>query len=124
MPPTGAYGPFVDLVARHAGPEAMSLLGVYWAGGDKAELQRMFAAAGLGEVQVRTRNCTARYATVEDFVEVEVESIPLAERLDRGQIAAIREGAGSVLAPFADDAGSLAVPLQGHIVVARKEAGR
>jgi SAM-dependent methyltransferase len=119
-----AYGPFVDLVARHAGPEAMSLLGVYWACGESADLRRMFDAAGLSEVDLRTRTGTARYASADDFVEVEVEGTPLADRLSTEQVMDIREGVGSVLAPFAADGGALAVPLQGHIVIGRKATAR
>jgi len=114
------YGPFVELVSRYAGPAAMSLLGTYWACGDRVALQRMFAKAELAGPEIQTRTCRARYDSVADFVAVEVEGTPLASRLSAEQVERIREGARSVLAPFIDGSGALAVPLQGHIVVARK----
>src|SRR5262245_31664321 len=43
---TGAYGPLVDLAVEHAGPEAVSLLGVYWSCGDPALLRGLFREAG------------------------------------------------------------------------------
>ncbi|EMY33817.1 type 11 methyltransferase [Arthrobacter crystallopoietes BAB-32] len=117
-----AYGPFVDLVARHAGRDAASLLGVYWACGDTGRLRRLFAEAGLPLVEIATRTGIARYESADDFVAVEVESTPLAERLSAEQFELIRSGAGNVLEPFTDDDGGLAVPLQGHIVLATKNA--
>ncbi|MBI3970091.1 MAG: methyltransferase domain-containing protein, partial [Chloroflexi bacterium] len=45
------YGPFVDVAARHAGPEAVHLLGAYWVLGDRDALTALFEAAGPMEVQ-------------------------------------------------------------------------
>ncbi len=114
------YRPFVELVSRHAGPDAMSLLGVYWACGDLEELKRLFAKAGLHEVESRTHTGKAKYSSAADFVAVEVESTPLMARLSEEQFARIRAEAAAVLQPFTGADGSLTVPLQGHIVVGRK----
>jgi ubiquinone/menaquinone biosynthesis C-methylase UbiE len=42
-----AYGPFVDVAARHAGPQARSLLNTYFACGNLDELAGWFVQAGL-----------------------------------------------------------------------------
>jgi SAM-dependent methyltransferase len=115
-----AYGPFVELVARHAGAEAMSLLSVYWACGDPERLQRLFAEAGLTVTATRTHVGTARYASADDFVVGEVESTPLMDRLTPEQYAQVRLGAKAVLQPFTDRDGSVAAPLHGLIIVARR----
>jgi ubiquinone/menaquinone biosynthesis C-methylase UbiE len=113
------YGPFVELVSRHADSSAMSLLGVYWACGDLEKLERLFAEAGLLEVKSHTHIGKAKYSSAADFVAVEVESTPLMVRLTKDQFASIRTEAAAALQPFTETDGSLTVPLQGHIVVGR-----
>jgi ubiquinone/menaquinone biosynthesis C-methylase UbiE len=114
------YGPFVELVSRHADSGAMSLLGVYWACGDLEQLERLFAEAGLLEVESHTHIGEAKYSSATDFVAVEVESTPLMARLSQDQFASIRTEAAAVLQPFAGANGALTLPLQGHIVIGRK----
>ena len=118
------YGPFVELVSRHADAGAMSLLGVYWACGDLDELERLFAEAGLLGVEVQTHIGEAKYSSAADFMAVEVVSTPLMARLTEDQFARIRTEAAAVLQPFAAADGALTVPLQGHIVVGRKAKER
>lgn len=117
-----AYGPFVELAGRYAGSDAMALLGTYWACGDPAWLRGVFEDAGLAVTDVITHTGTAHYGSAEEFVAVEVNSTPLAARLDPAQYEAIRAGARDVLAPFRQDDGSVAVPLNGVLVTARKDA--
>lgn len=115
-----AYGPFVEMAARVAGPEAVSLLGSYWACGDVDELRGSFAAAGLEVTDVLTHTGTARFASPEELAVTEVEGSPLAGRLTPEAYAEIRAGAGRVLAPFTTPEGTLAAPLRGHLVAARR----
>ena len=42
-----AYGPWVDMVARYAGPDAVALLGTYWAYGDLEIMRDRCTDAGL-----------------------------------------------------------------------------
>ena len=42
-----AYRPLVEMVARHAGPEAISLLSTYWSCGDVEVLTAVIESAGL-----------------------------------------------------------------------------
>ncbi|HET9444429.1 MAG TPA: methyltransferase domain-containing protein, partial [Acidimicrobiales bacterium] len=76
LPAQPAYGPFVDLCAEHAGPEALSLLGTYWSCGDLDDLVALAGAAGLEVLTTRTRAGTARFASVDEFVATEVEGTP------------------------------------------------
>jgi SAM-dependent methyltransferase len=75
------YGPFVDVAARHAGPEAISLLGAYWALGDLDRLATLFDAAGLVIDETRTHMGTARFESIDAMVRTEVEGSPLVDRL-------------------------------------------
>ncbi|NMR28254.1 methyltransferase domain-containing protein [Crystallibacter degradans] len=117
------YGPFVELVSRHAGSGAMSVLGAYWACGDLEELKRLFAQAGFPEVESHTHIGKAKYSSAADFVAVEVESTPLMARLTEDQLASIHTEAAAVLQPFAEADGSLTVPLQGHLVLGHTSTG-
>ena len=100
-----AYGPFVDMAARHAGPEAQALLSTYFSCGDVSELLRLFDSAGLVGTTARTTHGAARFPSTDALVETEVRSTPLAQRLSSKTYERIREGARVVLAPFTDTAG-------------------
>ena len=114
-----AYGPFVAMAARVAGPEVVSLLGTYWACGDLAALGRLLETAGLEVTDVRTHAGTARFASADELAVTEVEGSPLADRISAESYARIRAGAREVLAPFTTPGGRLDAPLYGHLVVAR-----
>jgi SAM-dependent methyltransferase len=114
-----AYGPFVEMAARVAGAEALSLLGTYWACGDLRELLNTVTGAGLAVTEIRTHAGTARFDSPDELAVTEVEASPLAARLTREQYGAIRSGAREVLAPFTGPDGTLAAPLHGHLVAAR-----
>ncbi len=114
-----AYGPFVEMATRHAGPDAGSLLSAYFACGDLAGLTALVESAGLSVTGTRTRLGRARFGSVEEFVAAEVESTPLIARISAEVYGRIREGAREVLRPFTTAAGRVEVPLEGHLVAAR-----
>jgi SAM-dependent methyltransferase len=113
-----AYGPFVEVAARHAGAEARLLLGTYWACGDLDRLLETAAAAGLAVVDTRTHLGTASFDSVEAFVATEVEGSPLAQRITQDVYDRIRTGAREALAPFTGPDGTVAAPFRGHLVAA------
>jgi ubiquinone/menaquinone biosynthesis C-methylase UbiE len=115
-----AWGPFVAMVARHAGPEALSLLSTYWACGDLAQLRALVESAGLDVTATRTRLGTARFDSVDAFVATEVESTPLIDRISQAVYARIREDAREVLRTFTTPAGRVEAPLEGHLVTAQR----
>jgi ubiquinone/menaquinone biosynthesis C-methylase UbiE len=114
-----AYGPFVEMAARHAGPAAASLLSAYFACGRLDQLTALVEAAGLHVSETRTRLGRARFPSVDAFVETEVKGTPLGGRLSAPVYERIRAGAAEVLRPFITAAG-LEVPLEGHLVAARR----
>jgi len=113
-----AYAPFVELAVRHAGPEAASLLGAYFACGDLDELQRLIGSAGLVVTATRTHLGRVRCDSIDDFVTAEVESTPLRERITDDVYARIRAGARDLLHRFATT-GGVEVPFAGHVIAAR-----
>lgn len=115
-----AYGPFVDMAARHAGSEARSLLSTYFACGDLDNLTTLFENAGLSSPTTGTHRGTARFPSVDALVTTEVDSTPLGERITTEVRDQIRDGARNVLAPFTTADGSLEAPFEVHVVVARR----
>jgi SAM-dependent methyltransferase len=113
-----AYGPWVEMVARHAGPEALSLLSTYWMHGDLAGLRVRFERAGLAVTDVRTVQGIARFDSVEAMVRTEVEATPLVERISDDCYRRILVESHDVLGGFDLD-GHADVPLVAHVVVAR-----
>ena len=117
-----AYGPFVEIAARYAGPEALSLLGTYWACGDVDELRALFEHARLEVIEVRTRLGTARFDSIDALVATEVESTPLVDRIGPDVYRRIREDANVALRRFTTPTGAAEIPLTAHILAARKPA--
>jgi SAM-dependent methyltransferase len=114
------YGPFVEVAARHAGPEAVNLLGAYWVLGDLDLVSALFEAAGMEVTGTRTRLGTARFDSVDQLVRTEVESTPLIERISEDVYRRILEDSREALRPFCTEAGTAEIPIRGHIVRARK----
>ena len=114
-----AYRQLVHLAARHAGPEAVAMLSTYWSCGDLDELIATVQAAGLDVLATRTRLGTARFASIDEFVAVEVESTPVRERLTDGEYDTLRREAHGVLGAFTAGDGTAEIPIEGHLVAAR-----
>jgi SAM-dependent methyltransferase len=114
------YGPFVEVAARHAGPEAVSLLSAYWVLGDLDPLTALFESAGLQVTATRTRLGTARFGSIDELVRTEVESTPLVEKVSAETYRRIREDSREALARFRTDTGRVEVPIEGHLITARR----
>lgn len=113
-----AYDPFLEVVERHAGPEAVSLVNAYFALGDREPLEAMVGSAGLEVAETLTESRSMRFANVEELVAIEIQGTPLGERLSEDVVRAIVEDARDTLKGFATDDGVLDVPMRGHIVIA------
>jgi SAM-dependent methyltransferase len=115
-----AYGPFVEAAARHAGPDAVSLLSTYWACGDRNALAALVESAGLRVDAFDTHVGTARFDSPDALVTTEVESTPLVDRISDEVYRRIREDAREALRPFTTPAGRLDAPLAAHVVLGRR----
>jgi ubiquinone/menaquinone biosynthesis C-methylase UbiE len=114
-----AYGPWVELVARHAGPEAIELLNTYFVHGDLDALTDLFEAAGLEITAIRTHLATVRFDSIDQFVRTEVEATPLRERVSDEVYEGILEDSRELLSTYATSDG-FEGPIEGHLVTARK----
>jgi SAM-dependent methyltransferase len=114
------YPRFIEAAARHAGPAARELLDSYWVMGDVDQLRRLFTDAGLAIEAIDTRIGTVKYDSVEQFVRAELEGTPLVERIGEEAYRRIRLDANEALAEFVTADGRARVPIEGHIVTARR----
>lgn len=112
-----AYGPWVDMVAQHAGPDALTLLGTYWTHGDHEIMRGRCADAGLRVTAVHEHTRPAYFQNIQAMVLTEVNASPLRDRLDPAVLDKILIGSHEVLEPFVRD-GRLVVPLAGYVLVA------
>ena len=115
-----AYRPFVEVAARHTGPDAVQLLSSYWAMGDLDRLGALFAEAGLTVTASKTHVGTAHFDSIDELVRIEVESTPLIDRIDDDTYAAILADAGDALARFETPDGKAEVPIVGHVLTGRR----
>lgn len=115
-----AFAPFVEVAARHAGPEAVSLLSSYFVCGGLDQLMAEVEAAGLTVTAGRVEAGTYRAPSIDAAVANEVESTPLRERITDEVYERIREDAHAVLAPYTAADGSLSSPFDADLVVAER----
>jgi SAM-dependent methyltransferase len=113
------YQPFTDVAARHAGPEAIDLMGVYFVWGDVDELGALVQGSGLDVTALRTLSTLMPFDSIDEFVKAEVEATPLAEQLDDDAYRRILEDSREALASFRTEAG-VEIPVSGHVVTAKK----
>ncbi len=113
------FKPFYDVVARHAGVDAVDLIGAYWTLGDLARLRGLCADAGLTIVSTMTRTGAIRLPSVDLYVTTEVESTPLIDRISPEVYQRIREDSRVALAGFETDDG-FQMPIVGHVLTATR----
>jgi ubiquinone/menaquinone biosynthesis C-methylase UbiE len=119
-PDQPGYGPMIDVVERHAGPDAVDLVNTYFRLGDLGQLGRVFAAAGLAVTSTRTSSTIIELPSVDALVRNEIESTPLIEQITDDVYQRILDDSRVALQPFCSDTGELHLPITGHIVVGRK----
>ncbi|MDH3226717.1 MAG: methyltransferase domain-containing protein [Thermoleophilia bacterium] len=115
-----AFAPFVDMAARHAGPEAISLLTAYFVCGDLDQLANLLGSAGLRVTSATTQLGTYRAPSVDAFVTTEVESTPLVDRISDHVYGRIRQDAREALRPFTTPDGAVVAPFECNIVTAQR----
>ena len=114
------YRRFAEVVARHAGPEAIDLVGSYFCLGDLDALRNLFLQAGLKVITTHTRLGAVRFDSMEEFIRAEIDSTPLIDRLDEATYARIVDDCCDALADFRAGDGRPHLPIEGHLVAAGK----
>lgn len=114
-----AYGPWVDMVAKHAGPEAVELLGTYWSHGQLGAMRERCADAGLRVLAIHEHTRPAYFPSVETMVLTEVNATPLRDRLAQADLDRILAESHEVLGQFVEG-DRLVIPLAGYVVAAAR----
>lgn len=112
-----AYGPWVNMVARYAGPDTAELLGTYWTHGDAEIMRGRCAEAGLRVTAVHEHTCLAYFPNIETMVLTEVNATPLRDWLDQADMDRILAESHEMLGQFVGD-GRLVIPLVGYVLSA------
>ena len=115
------YKPFVEMAARHAGPEARSLLTTYFVCGDALELMALFEHAGLTSTAVTSHVGLYTSPSIDAAVATEVESTPLGERITEAVYERLRIEANEMFAPHVTDEGRLEFPFESLVAVGHRE---
>ena len=112
------YELFVDVVTRHAGPDARNLITTYFALGDRDALAEVMAGAGLVVTQATETVGRMGFGSTDELVTVEIDSTPLGERLSPAAREGILTDCRAALARWTT-AGDLRFPFTSNLVVAQ-----
>ena len=115
-----AFAPFLDIAARHAGPEALSLMSSYFVCGSLDGLTALVEAAGLTVTTSRIEAGTYTAPSIDAAVANEIESTPLRERISDEVYQQIRDEARTLFAPYTAADGTLNTPFDANLVVAQR----
>lgn len=112
------YELFAEIVTRHAGAEARNLVTTYFALGDRSALVDTFIEAGLHVRAATSPVGESRFGSIDELVSIEIDSTPLADRLDPQARERILDDCREALAPWLVEDGSLRFPFTGNLIVA------
>lgn len=115
------YLALTDVVARHAGRAVTDVLASYFSVGEPDLLHELAAAAGLTVTRFETWTSATRLPSLGEFLDVEL--LPIAERVDPGVRAQILADAVEAMAPFIDGDGAIAAPIEVHLVALARKVG-
>ena len=114
------YGPFVDVVVRHASENARELLGTYWSMGDIAELRSLLTSVGIEPTTDERVLGHVTFPSVDALVHTEIQATPLADRITEHNYVALIHDARNALAPYLEPGGALRLPIRAQFVSGRK----
>lgn len=114
-----AYRPFFDIIARHAGRDAVGLVNTYFSLGDLDRVQARLRAAGLRVTATSTHTTVMRLPDVDAAVAVEVKGTPLGSRISDEVYHRILTDTRTEFARYCDATGALHLPIEGAVIAAR-----
>jgi ubiquinone/menaquinone biosynthesis C-methylase UbiE len=115
-----AYRMLVDIAARQCGREAADVLAAPFVLGDHSELAKLFVDSGISGATVALHEGLIRFASVKEFVRIEVKGSPLADMLSDNAMEALAAESEDALAEFVVPSGEIIMPMDAHIVTASK----
>ena len=88
--------------------------------GDSIVLERLFKSSGITDVQVSTRQGTARFESIESWIHTGAKGWTVDDAVSDDQLKLLLKTAEEELASFRTAEGSVAFSTSAHIVTARK----
>lgn len=117
---TNGYALLAELLRREAGEPAGAMVEGYFALGDEAGLQDLCRSAGIAGANVVTREGWARFASIDEFVRIEIKGSPLCALVNESSYQKVLQAARQDLRSFADGQGKVSIRLDATIATAVK----
>ena len=117
---TTGYAAMTELLRRLFGDEAAKGLEAPYSLGNVAQLERLFSQAGIADIDIATKKCTARFASVEAWVHTDIKGWTLADMIDETQYQTLLNEAQKDLAAFVSSTGGVTFDAPAHIIMWQK----
>ncbi|PSH61624.1 ubiquinone/menaquinone biosynthesis methyltransferase UbiE [Phyllobacterium sophorae] len=114
------YRILVNITAGRNGHEAADVLAAPFVLGDQAGLAKLFADSGISAASVTLHEGSVRFASVKEFIRIEVKGSPLADMLSDDDMESLARQCERALAEFVEPSGEIIMPLDAYIVTASK----
>jgi len=115
---SAGYRALADVVARQAGPDVVRLISGYFAVGEPSLLYELCASAGLVVDAFQTWYGATRLDSVETLIEVEL--LPIVDAVGEDVRRRITDECRAALAPFIAHDGTVAAPIEVHLLRASR----
>lgn len=110
------YARMIALIDRRLGAEPADALRAPFVLGTVSDLQDVARAGGLYGAQIRTCPGTARFASIEEWVRIDVRGWTLSDMIDDDQFDELLTAAKREFGDLVSPAGTLAFPAPAHVV--------
>ena len=117
---TPGYAAMTDLLKRLFGDTIANELRTPYAFGDLDLLRSLFDNAGISGLEVETKDGTARFPSVEAWVNMDVKGWTLGDMIDDDQYALLLSEAQIEMKRFVQSDGSVAFSSPAHILTATR----
>lgn len=115
-----AYSVLTEIAMNQGAEVLAASVTVPFSMGDKRMLHSLFDEAGIPDTSLQTLDGHARFPSIDDFVRTEIKAWVTAETTSEAPLQALLIEARNRLAAYCVDDGSVELPLNAHIVSARK----
>ncbi len=115
-----SYQALVDITAVQVGKAEAAIFAAPFVMRDPAVLEQAAADAGITGGAVALHKGEVRFASVEEFVRIEVKGSPLAESLGQTAMDRLAGACSEALEPYEQGDGALVMPIAAHFLTATK----
>jgi SAM-dependent methyltransferase len=114
------YQILVDIATRQCGREAANVLAAPFVLGDRSELAKLVVDGGIAGASVTLHEGSIRFPSVTEFIRIEVKGSPLVDLVSDDAMETLTAESQRALAEFVVSSGEIVMPMDAHIVTARK----